>query len=881
MLKPRGLIVTLSLLPALAAGFMCSSRPCRAETAGDAARWIWSDNNDPGPANRFTYFRKVVDLPSLPHDAKLRFAADSNARLWVNGHLLRRKMARYHEEHITAEVVNAGPYLRTGRNVILVLHHNWGDLITFQRTGNRHAGLYLESSWVHSDDTWRWMQAAQFEPHDKQVVGVIGDRRIRYAQVIDGRKSTEDKLHDVALDDSGWKQAVIVEKGPWPTKPGDVETPGQREFASRPLSVIAAGKLEPQQAMSAEPLSIAPGIRTAKCQPQPEATREAGKLIAGQPLVITGRAGESRYVTFDFHLPVHGYPFLTLAEASEGVVVDFGYCEVARSIYSGKAFMGEDGWMNPEAVVGPGYADRYLTRSGMQSIEIPDERTARWLALHVHFKADGKIVIADTGIVHSQFPVRPVGSFSCGNELIDRIVKLCLIHAEVTMSDTYVDTPGREDGQWIEDARPRAQISERWFGDDSLRAIMIRTLAQGQFENGNLHPFAPSNFPVGPASYDWSVQWVAMLYDHYLWSGDTEIIQRFWPNLTKYWKLVLSLVDEQGIWRTNHLLADIRVGVRLDHAKQSSGVVTPWIIERLRWSATLAEAIGEGGQAGDWAAMADKMTAAFRKHHLVPAKDGVPLHVGDRLDPEHPELERGYSQAGQTVAVYSGLLNRDEARANIEYAFPAPDGSPPAGVTRWNNPTYGYRVLRAMSEVGLVDRAVAHLVERYAPYLPAHPRNPTPLLLQGPYGGPLPEYWVNREDMGLKPGELCTAQPADETGSHGWGSVPLLWLHDSLLGVRVLQPGGSKISIAPQSGGLPYVAGHTCTPRGTVWVYLDPQQCRLEVTIPADVRAEIYPPASWPRDRILVESLTNTLPNPGAGPFFVANQPGTTVLWVK
>jgi hypothetical protein len=42
--------------------------------------------------------------------------------------------------------------------------------------------------------------------------------------------------------------------------------------------------------------------------------------------------------------------------------------------------------------------------------------------------------------------------------------------------------------------------------------------------------------------------------------------------------------------------------------------------------------------------------------------------------------------------------------------------SPPAGVKRWNNPTYGYRVLRAMSDSGLVDRAVAHLIERYSPY---------------------------------------------------------------------------------------------------------------------------------------------------------------------
>ena len=252
--------------------------------------------------------------------------------------------------------------------------------------------------------------------------------------------------------------------------------------------------------------------------------------------------------------------------------------------------------------------------------------------------------------------------------------------------------------------------------------------------------------------------------------------------------------------------------------------------------------------------MADKMADAFRKYHLVPAAPSTPAHVADRFAPDKPDLNRGYSQAGQTIAVTAGLLTPEEARADIEYAFPNPDGSPPPTITRWNNPTYGYRVLRALSETGLGERAVAHLIERYSPYLPGNPRNQTPLKLQGPFGGPLPEYWVNREDLQLKPDEKCTAQPADETGSHGWGSVPLLWLHDSVLGVRVTEPGGGRIRVAPDAAGLPYVAGHTATPKGTVWVYWDPQQWRLEVALPAGVQAELIPPAVCKTKRL--ETLT-------------------------
>ena len=229
------------------------------------------------------------------------------------------------------------------------------------------------------------------------------------------------------------------------------------------------------------------------------------------------------------------------------------------------------------------------------------------------------------------------------------------------------------------------------------------------------------------------------------------------------------------------------------------------------------------------------MASAFRQFHLLPASGAVPPLVGDRLNLENLAVERGSSQAGQVNAVIAGLLSR----GSLDYAFGPRDGRPPAGMARWNNPTFAYRALRALSDHGLTERAVAHLIERYAPYLPGDPRNPVPVELQGPLGGPLPEYWISREDLGLKPGDTNPAQPLDETGSHGWGAVPLLWMHESLLGVRILEPGGSRLRVAPDAGGLPLVAGQTRTPKGNVWVEWQPSKQRLELEIPAGVTVEM------------------------------------------
>ena len=787
--------------------------------------WIWSSAEEIAPPNRFTYFRRVFTLDRIPESPVLEFAADSNARIWINGHLLSRKVTRYFEDRATVDAVDATGVLHTGQNVIVVLHHNWGPIITFQRSANRHAGLYIESAWLRTDSAWRWLAAPEFAPHHEQIVGITGDHRIRYPQIVDGARMLPDAIHSREFDDSAWQHAREVADGPWPARPARTEIPPQRESVVRPARVLASGRLIPSQAVSNDPLSIASGIRTAGCEPVPST----------EPQIIEARAGESRYVTFDYQRPVHGYPFLDLGEAPEGTVIDFGYAENPYLQYSGERQVQTNGCLDPEAVVGRGYADRYLTQAGSQHVEMPDERTVRWLTLHIHFAKSGRVVVKDSGIVESQYPVEQMGSFEAGDDRLEQIVRLCLIHARVTMVDGYVDTPGREDGTWIEDARIRAEIAARWFGDNELRRLTLRLHAESENQNGQFHCFPPSNYPLPACSYDWSVQWVAMLYDDYMWTGKTDLLLRYWDNLERFWNNTLANVDARGVWRTNRVFGDIRTGVH-PTAKQSSGIVTPFLIERLRWSVQMAEAAGQKDTARRWRDTAARMSEAFLRDHVVPANGAIPAHVDDVFDGENPEAVRGFSQSAQAMAAVSGFPLKDA----LDYAYPAPDGTPPAGVTRWNNPTFAYRSVFALSENGFAARAVAHLIERYSPYLPGNPRNRVPLELQGPDGGPLPEYWISREDLQLKDGEPNPAQPVDDTGSHGWQSTPLLWLHDSLLGVRIIEPGGARLHVEPRLAGLPYVAGHTMTPRGLVWVHWNGR--KLDLRLPPGVTAEVALP---------------------------------------
>lgn len=174
----------------------------------------------------------------------------------------------------------------------------------------------------------------------------------------------------------------------------------------------------------------------------------------------------------------------------------------------------------------------------------------------------------------------------------------------------------------------------------------------------------------------------------------------------------------------------------------------------------MAVAMGYSAYATTWGAAAGSMKDGFLKHHVVRDAAGRPyisavtgLSAQGQWVPSPVVM-----QAAHTVALYTGLLNSSMAAAMLDYVFPEPSGSPPAGVVRWNNPTYLRRALKALSVANRTKRAVRHLKERFAQYLPGNPANPTPPALQGPFGGPLPEYWISRVDEHLSPGQLNEAQ---------------------------------------------------------------------------------------------------------------------------
>jgi hypothetical protein len=138
---------------------------------------------------------------------------DSNAAVYLNGQPIMRKMTRFGHYDIRSTVFNGtrgwtvadsqsfplcfatvfvviflsdtvflNAIQWNTTNVLVVHHFNWGNIVTFQRTGQVQAGFWLDSNIGASTEnasSWMWLLDPAQLRHNKQVLCSETGRRQR------------------------------------------------------------------------------------------------------------------------------------------------------------------------------------------------------------------------------------------------------------------------------------------------------------------------------------------------------------------------------------------------------------------------------------------------------------------------------------------------------------------------------------------------------------------------------------------------------------------------------------------------------------------------------------------------------------------------------
>jgi hypothetical protein len=108
-----------------------------------------------------------------------------------------------------------------------------------------------------------------------------------------------------------------------------------------------------------------------------------------------------------------------------------------------------------------------------------------------------------------------------------------------------------------------------------------------------------------------------------------------------------------------------------------------------------------------------------------------------------------------------------------------------------------------------------------------------------------PRSWAHMMDLG----STMTLEAWDPsvkknlTWNHAWGAAPANIIARYLLGVRPLEPGYTKVLIAPRPGTLKWMQGKVPTARGPVRVAWQSNPASLDLDIPTGATARVVLPS--------------------------------------
>lgn len=459
---------------------------------------------------------------------------------------------------------------------------------------------------------------------------------------------------------------------------------------------------------------------------------------------------------------------------------------------------------------------RYVTRAGWQDYQTMRHFGGRYLALTVRARPT-EVRIRRVAAVFTHYPAADRGSFASSDALLDNVWRVCRQTMLSCMEDTFVDCPLYEQSLWLGDARNEALVCYMMFGDSRLVRRCCELGGESLGRGDMAHMRVPTRWPrVIPA---WSFLWLRTCWENYWYSGDRDtLIARFYPDARKMLDTCLEKYIDTKTGLFSITAWQFFDWIGLDNGHRIVTHNNTFLVDSLRLGARMAEAAGDQPTASRYRAAADQLAARINELLWDESR-------GAYVDSIHNDGARSTSVSRQinTLALLHGVVPPERERRVLPIVL----GHETQDVVQFGSPFATLYLLEYLGETGRVAPMLDVIRELWGGMMDAQTTT----------------FWESFANGNLGGGRYPT-----RSYCHAWSAGPAYVFSRYVLGARIDEPGGSRVTLCPRVDCLDRAEGTIPLPCGEIrigWKRQTDGSAELDIFPPAKVLANLQPPPGW------------------------------------
>lgn len=719
------------------------------------AQWIWS-GGEQNPRNQYLLVRKTFTLNKNPDSVTAYISAYAVADVYVNGQLIDRCPMNCDPEYQVYEKFDLTHFFHTGENTISAVIYNFG--IGMHHRINARGGFFFQGKACMAD-------------HSVQEMNSNGSWKVSA--------------------NHGWAAQTELRTGSGEGAPnliGFIENFDGRRMPEN----WQQNRFDDSGWQQAHPIGIPPVApwNQIVAVERPQLFRES--VYPVNHWFVNG------WVVYDFGREVTGVPVIGMTALEEGIDLTIGTAE--------RLFPDRSADFHRRV----NYEDHYITRQGEQQWSPFTWRGFRY----VTFPVDNNIIIKEISATNRHYAVGDEGQFECSDALLNQIWNVGRFTLKLCSQDTYMDTPWREQTQYIAgDSRYLQKYAYYSSGSSSefltRYNILSGAWSQRWMNDGSIRSRYPTDWLIGEGTsgylVDYELEWVIMLGEYYQFFGNKDLIQEVYPNLVKLIGKFETLVGKE-----HGVLSGVPGWIVLDHPdtypmdqQKEIAALNCLYYGALQQASYLAKTVmDDPDRAKRWSEAAVRLGKNINRWFWSPDRKLYADSYGSSQ----------FSQQTQVYALLYGLAENEDNDHIIRYI---------KSQNRHSEMSFAYYVVYSM-----FDKETQWSLDYIRKYWGDQ-------MKLASFNGGWQEGW-NVEEW---TGDIGSV-------SHAWCSGPTALLPQKVLGAEPVSPGWKEFRIAPHPGDLKWAKGVVPSPAGDIKVSWtrDDRQFELKTEVPEGTKASISVP---------------------------------------